>query len=508
MLEKKAAAGRAKIYAAFAAAVIIALAAASFVFLSEGPPQPGIADVKIVKRQDRLVANYKKSGPGGRGSEELINWYFNGTEQPRLKGMFAIPVPPVADTTVEIECAIRRIDQTSVSKPVRSKKYRHYVKSGPGPADPSATAETKIQAAEPEAQSASGVAAADTGENTAAPDRPAGTAKNAGAEAQAPVSGPAAAAETAPPVPAAVEPAAVNSSVENNVSSGARFEDRPATFKPGGGNVFKSNSSETANAESAKPAEAETPAPKTCAPPVKHVPPVPPYVNVNVSIPASPEIINGVIIVHRTLHEAIAKDDLDQARLMIGAGRDVNAMDGNGQRPIHVAVSMNSPEFVELLLDNRADIRARDYKGKTPLHVAASKRKALMTDILLKKEKEFAGRETCQVTLLGKKFVNSADYEGQTPLHVAAIYDAREAAALLIADSAEVNAKDSKQSTPLHYAVLNKSRKIIPLLIENGADVNAADQYGQTPVYFAEGEILQMLRPDCTGENSIKKTWK
>lgn len=67
------------------------------------------------------------------------------------------------------------------------------------------------------------------------------------------------------------------------------------------------------------------------------------------------------------------KKCIDSAKLLLAAGVDVNAVNGNGQTALHGAAQSGWNNFVQLLADHGAVIGAKDHFGSTPLDVAEGK---------------------------------------------------------------------------------------------------------------------------------------
>ena len=76
----------------------------------------------------------------------------------------------------------------------------------------------------------------------------------------------------------------------------------------------------------------------------------------------------------RPLHRAVYNNNTEALRILLEAGADVNAHDGNGIRPLHRAVYNNNPEALRILLEAGADVNAQGQFGITPLNSVVSQR--------------------------------------------------------------------------------------------------------------------------------------
>jgi len=118
-----------------------------------------------------------------------------------------------------------------------------------------------------------------------------------------------------------------------------------------------------------------------------------------------------------TIHEAVRADDVQEARKMIAANRNiVNTKNELGSTPLHIAATSPAPDMEKLLIEKGAAVNAKDNYGITPLHIAA-----------------FSGH---------KDNLN-----------------------LLIAKGADVHARDNKGKTALDYADQVPNREISAILV-------------------------------------------
>lgn len=74
---------------------------------------------------------------------------------------------------------------------------------------------------------------------------------------------------------------------------------------------------------------------------------------------------------NQPLHACIAlSEDVETARVLIGQGADVNAVQAGGYTPLHQAAAAGHKEFVLLLLEAGADPHKLCDQGKTPADYA------------------------------------------------------------------------------------------------------------------------------------------
>ncbi len=157
---------------------------------------------------------------------------------------------------------------------------------------------------------------------------------------------------------------------------------------------------------------------------------------------------NGFTALHMAAgigHEKILRTLLDH-------GAAVDAGEASlGRTPLHYADSIRT---VIVLLDAGADIDATDGNGETPLHAAIASSKTDIAAILLHFEAS----------------IEAPGEEGRTPLHYAAAEGGERMATLLLDAGAEVNARDDNGLTPLYTAGMFGNENIMGMLLDHGAE--------------------------------------
>ena len=161
----------------------------------------------------------------------------------------------------------------------------------------------------------------------------------------------------------------------------------------------------------------------------------------------------------KSIHKAVADDDIGQVQLHISSGTDLDARDETLQTPLHYAALHGHRNVAELLIANGADVNAKDHEGSTPLHRAAEKHRTNVVGLLLAKGAN----------------VNAKTTDGEeTPLIWAAYYGYNDVAELLINKGADINVKDQLGRTPMAVAKEKGREEIVELLRKHGAGVRAS----------------------------------
>ncbi|MCE2993293.1 MAG: ankyrin repeat domain-containing protein, partial [Candidatus Jidaibacter sp.] len=260
------------------------------------------------------------------------------------------------------------------------------------------------------------------------------------------------------------------------------------------------------------------------------------------------------------LYKYIANGQIDDVKMSLAKGADVNAVNHSGQSPLHLAAENGNEKVVELLIGKGANVNAVDKDGWSPLHLAAENAHEKVVKLLcahganpclantfgatplnpatenqalqsyLKEyqtnwNKLFDGaksgnKQDVQEALNAGVNVNAVNNDGHSALHWAADSGNMAIVKLLIKEAAAVNAVDKAVNavdkygdTPLHWAIRANHTAVVELLIETGAKVNAVDKYGSSPLHLAalngNEKVVELL---CTHganpflQNSKSKT--
>jgi cellobiose-specific phosphotransferase system component IIA len=156
------------------------------------------------------------------------------------------------------------------------------------------------------------------------------------------------------------------------------------------------------------------------------------------------------------LADAAQQGDRNGVRSLLEQKADVNARQGDGMTALHWAAFNDDLEMARMLLGAGANVKAETRLGAvTPLFMACKNGSASMIEALAQ-----AGADA-----------NLPNAHGTTPLMMAAASGSAEAVKVLLDHGANVNAKESahRQTALMFAAALNRDAAI-KVLMEHGAD--------------------------------------
>jgi len=220
---------------------------------------------------------------------------------------------------------------------------------------------------------------------------------------------------------------------------------------------------------------------------------------------------------------AAREGDLESARLLVGAGADVNAAAADGKDALGLAVFNGNYDLASFLIDSKSGVNKADTQGFTPLFWAVDRRN-------METAPNFPWMVTADpLPLIGKLLDAGANPNAlvnntprarmragsprivfATALMRAAFSADLELCKLLLAHGADPKIKSSDGETMVEAAAslgfiqgYSKGKtpaerlEVVKLFVGLGADVNDADDYGITPLMAAanlgDPKIIQYL---------------
>jgi ankyrin repeat protein len=247
------------------------------------------------------------------------------------------------------------------------------------------------------------------------------------------------------------------------------------------------------------------------------------------------------------LNYAARDGKVEEARLLLAAGADVEIAEANGMRPLLMALLNNQLAVADLLLEHGADVNADDFWGRTPLFAAVDYRNLDMNNrdqdapttngvdrepllAIMRKLIERGANVDAQTRevppsrrwLYSLGDVSWVDFTGQTPFLRAALAGDVAAMRLLLTNGADPNLATPAGTTPLMAAAgvnwvvaqtytesPQSSLEAIELCLDEGADVNAKNSMGLTAVLGAANrganDIIRLLVANGARVDAVDK---
>ncbi|MBN1805147.1 MAG: ankyrin repeat domain-containing protein [Sedimentisphaerales bacterium] len=114
----------------------------------------------------------------------------------------------------------------------------------------------------------------------------------------------------------------------------------------------------------------------------------------------------------KTLTEAVAEGDINQARSLLSQGAEINQKNRMGWTLLHMAVRNQNKEIAELLTTKGADMNLTDNRGQTPLHLAVNTGQKEMVQLLVSKGADvnvMIGQDNALTLARKKRYTEIAD---------------------------------------------------------------------------------------------------
>jgi len=221
---------------------------------------------------------------------------------------------------------------------------------------------------------------------------------------------------------------------------------------------------------------------------------------------------------------AARQGSLETARVLVGAGADVNKTAVDGSSPLLVAVQNGNYDIARLLIDHGADVNRPNDKNWTPLYLAVANRDALTTAVpppssdgvldfikmLLDRGADANKRIKIRTEVHQANTSLWLQEAGATPLLRAAMFGDLTVVRLLLAHGANPLLPTFDKTTPLMVAAgvgwaegftfqysKQDTLDLVKLLLDAGAPINDANDHGITALhgaaYKGANEVVQLL---------------
>jgi hypothetical protein len=203
------------------------------------------------------------------------------------------------------------------------------------------------------------------------------------------------------------------------------------------------------------------------------------------------------------LQRAVIDGRVQDVRLLLASGVNIDERNEGGGHVLHVAASRGRSELVQILLEHGADVNAKTNRGNSALHLACSgkrmaNRKAIIRQLILHGA-DVGAQNNVNVQNNADDLLIDDFAGGSTPLHFAVSESNIESIKLLLAHGADISIKEGEGYSSLHWAVqihtsvfirernrlhlnpllpekrggIDKAVKVVQMLLSHGTDVYA-----------------------------------
>ncbi|WQF89332.1 Putative NACHT nucleoside triphosphatase, P-loop containing nucleoside triphosphate hydrolase [Colletotrichum destructivum] len=190
------------------------------------------------------------------------------------------------------------------------------------------------------------------------------------------------------------------------------------------------------------------------------------------------------LLAHAAFHDA-----MQSVQFLLDKGVSINQGNWVGHSVLSASAKVGKVDNVKILLDLGADVESRDAQGRSPLSHAVG---------------EYGCPDVVRLLLEHGADPESIDDEGRNPLSIAVEQGPDGMAEVLLDHGCRVNVADNGGRTPISYCWLDARR--IKTLIKHGADLTVKDHIGRTLLmhavlaadneYFFNTEIVDLLLKD------------
>ena len=206
------------------------------------------------------------------------------------------------------------------------------------------------------------------------------------------------------------------------------------------------------------------------------------------------------------LHWAATADDVDIARLLVGAGARPDVANDYGITPLSLAAARGSAGMVEVLLKAGANPNLAPPNGEFPLMAASRAGHTAAVTALLDRGARVAdtdpsvgqdalmwavaagSHDVVRLLLERGANVHARSKSGFSPLLFAARAGDVEMTRVLLDAGARVNDTDNSGVSALHVATVRGHAPLALFLLDRGADPKA-DKPGYTPLHWAAAKV-------------------
>lgn len=189
------------------------------------------------------------------------------------------------------------------------------------------------------------------------------------------------------------------------------------------------------------------------------------------------------------LLEAIKKERLAYARLLIEAGANTSITDSNGETLPVICAKQTIPDLIPVLVQKGHSIETKDAYGKTLLQIAHEN---ILKRLSAGREKLFA------VLLESGANPNTLSPSGRSVLMEQSESGRYNQVKVLLERGADVNFRDKAANTVLHTTAQRNQLGTMRLLVEKFSDINVTGDSGNTATHFAARAggtgILKLLK--------------